>query len=169
MEYPEGFRRIEYPVGVLAPGQSRKLTLNLRAADVGRLRNVVSASGTGGLTCRHELNMEIVAPKLVANSEGPRKRYLRRQATHEFTVQNNGTAAATNVEMMAKLPPGLQFVSANNQGQFDPGTNAVYWSLTELASQAPASVSLTTVPTDTGTQDIGFTAVADLKLSLIHI
>ena len=163
LEYPEGFRRIEYPVGVLAPGQSRKLQLSLRAADVGRLRNIVAVSGAGGLSAKHEINMEIVAPKLVANATGPRKRYLRRQATHEFSVQNNGTADATNVEMMAKLPPGLRFVSANNQGQFDPGTNAVYWSLTELAPQSPVSVSMTTVPVDTGTQDIAFTAVADLK------
>ena len=163
LEYPDGFRRIEYPIGVLAPGQSRKLQLSLKAADVGRLQNTVVATGAGGLQARDSINMEIVAPKLVAQADGPRRRFLRRQATHEFTVRNNGTAAATNVEMMAKLPPGLRFVSANNQGQFDPGTNAVYWSMTELAPNGPASVSLTTVPTDTGNQDIAFTAVADLK------
>lgn len=163
LEYSDGFRQIEYEIGTLAPGQSRKLQLVLKAANIGTLRNVISANAAGGLSSQHGINMEIVAPKLVARSNGPRRRFLRREATHQFEVQNNGTAPATNVELMAKLPPGLKYVSSNNRGQFDAATNAVYWSLAELDPSVAASVELTTVPVSTGDQPINFTAVADLK------
>lgn len=163
LEYSDGFRQIEYEVGTLAPGQSRKLQLVLKAASIGKLRNTIHANANGGLKSQHSVNMEIVAPKLTASSDGPRRRYLRRKATHEFNVRNGGTAAATNVELMAKLPPGLKFVEANNRGQFDPATNAVYWSLAELDAGVAAKVSLTTVPIATGNQGIDFSAVADLK------
>lgn len=163
LEYADGFRQIEYEVGTLAPGQSRKLQLTLKAADVGKLRNIISANGAGGLNARHSIDMEIVAPNLMANASGPRRRYLRRNATHQFQVQNNGTAAATNVELMAKLPQGLKYVSSNNRGQYDQATNAVYWSLAELDAGVTASVELETIPVATGDQSISFNAVADLK------
>ncbi len=163
LEYTDGFRQIEFEVGTLAPGQSRKLQLVLQAAKVGTLRNVIFANGEGGLRAQHAVDMEIVAPSLSASSDGPRRRFLRRQATHEFQVQNNGTAAATNVELMAKLPQGLKYVSSNNRGQFDPATNAVYWSLAELDAGVAATVSVVTVPVTTGDQTISFNAVADLK------
>lgn len=163
LNYADGFRQIEYEVGTLAPGQSRKLQLVLQAAKVGQIRNVIFASADGGLKAQHGVDMEIVAPKLSASSNGPRKRFLRREATHEFQVQNNGTAPATNVELMAKLPQGLKYVSSNNRGQYDPATNAVYWSLAELDAGVAATVSLVTMPVATGDQPISFNAVADLK------
>jgi uncharacterized repeat protein (TIGR01451 family) len=41
-------------------------------------------------------------------------------------------------------------VAANNNGQFDPATNAVYWSLEELPAQETGTVTLTTLPLQPG-------------------
>jgi hypothetical protein len=109
------------------------------------------------------LDMEVVAPQLQLSSEGPNRRFLKRNATHVFAVRNAGTAIATNLDLVTKLPRGVRFVSANNQGQYDPGSHAVYWSLDRLNVGQAASVQLTTTPEEPGEQELEFLASADLN------
>jgi len=122
------------------------------------------ALADGGLRAKHELPIEVVAPKLVARSEGPTRRFLKRSVTHQFSVANKGTANATNVELIARLPSGLRYIQANNQGRYDANSHAVYWSLAELARDVEAKVELKTMPVDVGNQPIKFESSADLKI-----
>lgn len=163
LEFSDGSAGIEYPIGTLGPGQSKKLKLALRAAQIGRLKNVVVATADGGLRAQHALDMEVIAPQLVATAQGPSRKFLNREATFQFSVENKGTADATNVELVARLPGGLKFAGANNRGRYDPNSNAVYWSLAELTPTVVGSVEVKTVPTESGDQKIEFEAVADLK------
>ncbi len=163
LKFSEDFNELEYEIGTLAPGESRKVNLNLSAAQIGRFRNTILVSGGGGLHAEHQIDMEVVAPQLQLSSEGPSRRYLKRNATHIFSVRNSGTAIATNLDLVTKLPQGVRFVSANNQGQYDPGSHAVYWSLDRLNVGQGASVQLTTTPEDPGEQAIEFIATADLN------
>ncbi len=163
LAFTDGYREgLEYEIGTLAPGQSKRLQLTLKAANMGRLRNVLTATGEGGITAQHAIDMEVVAPALMAVGSGPKRRYINREATHQFSVENKGTAAATNVELIAKLPTGLRYVNANNRGRYDANTHAVYWSLAELAENVIANVEITTIPTAPGNQQIDFEAFADL-------
>ena len=134
LEFQDGYRELEYDIGTLMPGQSKRVQLGLKAASIGRLKNVMFASAEGGLRARHELDLEVVSPKLVTSSQGPTKRYLKREATHQFSVTNQGTANATNVDLIARIPAGLRFVSADNRGRYDANSHAVYWSLAELGA-----------------------------------
>ena len=164
LSYRDGIdREIEYPLGTLGPGQRKTIRLPLKAAKIGKLRNVIFASADGGLDAQHAIDMEVIAPQLVTRGTGPRRRYLNREATHQFSVENAGTAKATNVELVGRLPGGLRFVSANNRGKYDPNTHAVYWSLAELTPSMVANVELKTTPVEAGNQDIEFEAIADLK------
>ena len=163
LRYEDGYRELEYEIGTLMPGQSKRVQLGLKAAQVGRLRNVMFASASGGLRAKHELDMEVVAPKLVTSTEGATRRFLKREVEHQFNIENSGTAKATNVELTAQLPSGLRFVSANNQGRYDRNSHAVYWSLAELQPSIKAGVSLKTMPVEVGKQDIKFEAAADLN------
>jgi uncharacterized repeat protein (TIGR01451 family) len=167
LEYADGFRELEYEIGTLMPGQSKRVKLGLKAAEIGRLRNVMFASANGGLRAKHELDMEIIAPKLVTSTTGPTRRFLKRGVAHQFSVENSGTAKATNVELVARLPSGLRYVSANNQGRYDSNAHAVYWSLAELQPSIKASVELESMPVDVGDQDIKFEAFADLDQKAI--
>ena len=177
LAFPEGFRELEYAIGTLGPGQSKNIPLELKAAKIGRYRNTLVAFASGGLQTQHALDLEVIAPKLAARGDGPKRRFLKREATHNFSVSNNGTANATNVELVCRLPNGLRFVSANNRGQYDENSHAVYWSLAELNAGMVANVELTTVPTEPGNQDLNFEANADLgqsadaicKLSVEHL
>ena len=171
LAFQDGIRELEYPLGTLAPGQSKNVKLTLKATSVGKLNNTIVAFADGGLQSQHGFELEVVAPNLIATSDGPRKRYLRRKATHEMAVQNAGTARATNIEMVARLPRGLRFVEANHQGKYDHNTHAVYWSMAELGPGQIAQVNLTTLPLEPGDQNIRFETLADLKqnASIEHV
>ena len=164
LEFQDGSQAIEYEIGTLLPGQSKRLRLALKAAQIGKTRNVLFASADGGLECKHELPLEVVAPNLVAKADGPTRRFLQRNVAHTFSVANNGTAPATNVELIARLPSGLRFKGANNQGRYDANAHSVYWSLAELDRDARASVELKTTPVEIGTQPIKFETFADLEV-----
>lgn len=164
LEYQDGSRELEYEIGTLLPGQSRRVQLGLRAAKVGRLRNVMFASARGGLQAKHETNVEIIAPKLETSSSGPTLRYIQRQVSHTFTVANKGTAKATNMQLIARLPSGLRFINADNRGRYDSNTHSVVWQMTEMNPGVTGNVELVTLPTGAGQQDIRFEAVADRNL-----
>ena len=164
LEYQAGFRQLEYEVGTLLPGQKKKLRLALRAGKVGKFRNVMFASGKGGLEAKHALDLEVVAPEINVKCEGPNKRFLQRKALHQFTIENRGTAKATNVGLVARLPSGLRYVSADNRGRYDSQSHAVYWKMPELTQGVAGTVEITTIPVSVGQQNIKFEAEADLKL-----
>ena len=165
LEYQAGFRQLEYEIGTLLPGQKRELRLALKAGKVGKFRNVMFATGKGGLEAKHALDLEVVAPEIRVSSEGPHRRFLERKAAHQFTIENRGTAKATNVDLIARLPSGLRYVSSDNRGQYDAQSHAVYWKMPELASGVAGTVEVTTVPVSVGQQNIKFEAEADLKLT----
>lgn len=170
LRYSDGLRDLEYELGTLAPGQARSLNLTLQAAAVGQFRNIVGVRADGDLNATHETSIQVISPNLVVSSTGPSRRFLKRDASHTFMVQNNGTATATNLDLVAQLPRAVRFVSANNQGQYDPGSHAVYWSLAELRATQAASVEIATQPVETGNVKIDFIARADLnqKTSFEH-
>lgn len=165
LEYQEGFPQLEYEIGTLMPGQKRRIQLALRADKVGEFRNVVFVSGKGGLEAKHEIDVEVIAPEIRVTSAGPKRRFLQRKATHQFTIENGGTAEANNVNLIARLPSGLRYVSSDNRGRYDSNSHAVYWKMPSLKEGVAGSVELTTLPVDVGQQDIKFEANADLRLS----
>ncbi|MGI9517993.1 MAG: hypothetical protein ACR2NP_13150 [Pirellulaceae bacterium] len=163
LDFAGGQRELEYPIGTLRPGESRNIQLRLRAAKVGQVRNVLVAHGAGKLQATDNVDVRIIAPQLSLQGEGPNRKFLNRPAKHSFTVANLGTAAATNMQLVAQLPRGLQFVEANNSGQYDRNNHAVVWRLAQLDPQKNGTVQLTTMPVTTGQHEINVTASADLN------
>ncbi|MDY0169260.1 MAG: DUF11 domain-containing protein, partial [Thermoguttaceae bacterium] len=152
---PPGLRHpagadLEYDVGSLAPGESRKLELDLVADRPGQVTNVIVARGEGNLRAEHRLDIHVIAPQLELAVDGPQRRFLEREAVYEVGISNPGTAPARNVELVAHLPDGLEFVSANNAGHFDEATRAVHWRLEELPVQETGVVKLVTMPVRAG-------------------
>src|SRR5690606_34669232 len=102
------------------------------AEKAGHVVNVLSARADGNLQVEQRAEFEVIAPAISVAVEGPTRRYLERPATYQVTVENPGTAPARDVELVTKLPKGLRFIKANNMGEYDAGTHAIYWSLAEL-------------------------------------
>ncbi len=143
-------KELELEVGTLKPGESREVDLGLVAAAAGPVTNIVLAQAEGNLRAEARADLEVIAPGLQVSMSGPKRRYLERNATHNISISNPGTAAAKNIELVAVLPKELKFIEANNGGQFDAAKHSVYWSLEELPPQETGTVTLTTLPLEAG-------------------
>ncbi len=108
---------------------------------------------------------EVVAPQLQVTVEGPKRRFLERQATYVLQIANPGTASARDVDLVAYLPRGMRFVSTDSQGQYDPSQHAVIWSLAELPPSQAGVVKLTALPVEPGEQKLQIEGRGALNLS----
>jgi uncharacterized repeat protein (TIGR01451 family) len=163
LSHPAG-AELEYPVGELKPGEKRKLDLPLVANRPGAITNHLSVRGDGNLRADHKLDLEVLAPLLDVALEGPKRRYLERQATYTLSVANPGTAPAKQVELIASLPPGLKFVSCNNAGYYEETSRTVRWKLEELPANESGAVELVTMPVEAGQHAIKFRGAAQKGL-----
>lgn len=163
LHHPAG-NELEYSVGDLKPGESRKLELPLVAKQAGQIVNLLTARGDGDLRVENRRELEIVAPKLDVAMEGPKRRFLERQATYQLLIANQGTAPAEKVELVASLPAGLKFVSANNAGYYEEATRTVHWRLERLPAKEVGAVELVTLPVEAGQHAIRLRGTADKGL-----
>ena len=168
-DVPEGLvhaagRELEREIGALRPGDTRQLQLTLTAEKPGRVQNTVLVRGDGNLIAHDALDIEVVAPALQVALSGPRLRYLDRPVTYDVAVSNPGTAPAHEVELVTYLPKGMQFVSADHKGAYEPQNHAVYWSLEELPANQNGSAKLTLLPLEIGEQKISLEGRAALGL-----
>jgi uncharacterized repeat protein (TIGR01451 family) len=145
---------LEFEIGTLRAGETRELDLVLTAEKAGKVVNALTAKAEGNLQVQQQVEFEVIAPGLSIALDGPERRYLERPATYEVSVENPGTAAAHDVQIVTKLPKGMRFVRANNMGEYDAATHAVYWSLAELPKGERGSVELVAMPTETGPQTL---------------
>jgi uncharacterized repeat protein (TIGR01451 family) len=165
LAHPAG-SQLEYPIGDLKPGESRKLELRLKATRAGQVSNVVTARDDASLRAEHRFDLVVLSPQLDIALAGPKRRYLEREATYQVSVSNPGTAPAQQVELVAYLPPGLRFIGANNAGHYDDATRAVSWRLEELPVNQRGTVELVTMPIEPGQQNIKFRGTAQRGLAV---
>jgi len=156
---------LEYEVGTLMPNESRELELTLRATKAGQVTNVLHARADGTLRAEGRAQVEVVSPALEVALTGPKKRYLERQATYTIEVANPGTAPARDVSLVTYIPKGFKFINADNYGEYDPQTGAVYWSLEELPANQRGVVTLNLLPVETGQHMLAVESRAEHDLS----
>jgi uncharacterized repeat protein (TIGR01451 family) len=156
---------LEYEIGELKPNETRQLDLTLKAVRAGQVANRLMARADAQLVAQQQTELTVVAPQLEVAVQGPKRRYLERQATYTMLVSNPGTAPAKEVELVTHLPKGLKFVEANNAGEYDPQTNSVHWLLDELPPQETGQVTLTTLPVEPGEQMLRLEGTAQRGLS----
>ncbi|QDT67440.1 Large cysteine-rich periplasmic protein OmcB precursor [Planctomycetes bacterium MalM25] len=141
---------LEFEVGTLEPGETRRIDLRMTAAAAGRVRNLVNVVADGDLRAEESVEFEVVAPSLAVTIDGPKRRYLESQASYTIGVDNPGTAPARDVRLVSQLPRGMEFVRANNLGEYDATTHSVYWSLAELPEGERGEVKLVATPVAAG-------------------
>jgi len=156
---------LEFDIGTLKTGETRELELVLLAEKPGKTVNVLSARADGNLQVQQQVEFEVIAPGLSVDVEGPERRYLERPATYEVRVDNPGTAPAHDVRIVTKLPKGMRFIKANNKGEYDAASHAVYWSLAELPEGEHGVVELVAMPVEAGPQTLEVESRAGQGLS----
>ncbi|MDO4550277.1 MAG: hypothetical protein Q4C96_03400 [Planctomycetia bacterium] len=158
----EGGAEILYQVGDLNPGESRQISLPLRAVRPGQLTNKIVATADANLRKESDFPLEVIAPALQVQMEGPAKRFLEKDGTYKLVLSNPGTAPAKNIEMKVTLPHGMNFVSANNGGGYLPENHTVCWRLQELPSGDSATAEMNVTLTEIGQLVMKYEAVADI-------
>ena len=83
------------------PGESKRLELSLKAEKAGVIQNTIHVRGEGepgghSTRCRSKWSPR----SLQVEVEGPKRRFLERQATYTLSVANPGTAPARDVELV---------------------------------------------------------------------
>jgi len=152
---PEGFqhpagRELEYDVGVLRPRESRQLELILTAARAGVYEPVIIGRAEGNLRTESRQRMQVLAPQVELSVVGAPRRYLEREAVYQISITNVGSAPAKGVVLLAEVPSGMKFVSADNHGYYEQSTRTVSWRLAELPVQTTGTVKLTLLPEELG-------------------
>ena len=165
---------LELEIGTLPSGQSRRFDLALGAEQAGSVENIMTARADANLQVRASCEFEVIAPQLQVRVKGPEKRFLERPATYQVDVENPGTAPARNVQLVTHLPKGLQFVKANNLGEYHAATHSVHWSLSELPANQQGTVELVALPVEAGDHTLQIDAQSDQGLAdhtekLVHV
>ncbi len=164
LKHDIGEAQLTAPLGDMRPNEVRPITLDLAGVGPGQSTIAFRAVNDDGALSEQSVPIQVLAPQLATSITGPGLRYLERQATFVIKVSNTGTTAATNLDFIAHLPPGMKFVSTTQKGFYDPALHAVKWGLYELPVQVADPIELTLLPVELGSQSISFTATADLGL-----
>ncbi len=149
----------------LRPNESKRVTLTVNAVQPGQSKCVVRAVSEDGVQVEDSVPVDVRAPKLQATIQGPKLRYLERQATYAIAVTNTGTAAATDLNFVVHLPAGLKFNSANHHGTYDPASHSVSWGLYELPAGQTAPMELIVLPVELGPQVLRLAAKGNLGIA----
>jgi uncharacterized repeat protein (TIGR01451 family) len=135
-------RELRYAVGTLLPGETRRVELPVLATGSGAAR--VTAEASAGASLREDavLDIAVVKPNLEIDLQGPKLRYVDRNATYVVKVHNPGPAAVSNIQVFDQLPPGFRFVKAAAGGTFDRQARQVAWFVGRLEPNQSTEVEM---------------------------
>jgi uncharacterized repeat protein (TIGR01451 family) len=173
LEHKDNRKQLSFPIGSLAPGESRNVSYEVIAKKTGRFTNRAVVTADGGLRDEVQSAVNVNEALLVLKMTAPRQQSFGRSIPYELTLTNNGSAPLTNVVLIDKLPAKAAFVSASDSGRL-AGTQ-VEWSLGTLAAGATKKVELKLRPTTAGDivnlaearADRGHKAMADATTSIV--
>lgn len=142
LEHARG-KRLLMDIGSLNPGESRNIRLAIAAVAGGSHVVQVQARADAGLLQNAVAEVSVMAPSLTAAIDGPGLRFIGRQGTFKLSVENDGAAATSNVQVMHKVPDGFDFVSADRGVQYDPATRLMTWFVGRLEKGAKSEINVT--------------------------
>ncbi len=176
---PEGLRHpagvdLEYAMGTLPAQESREIKLDLIATKNGKVANKTIITADGGVNVEEDTPVEVIGEQLLLTRTGKNRLFVDKAAVFTSTVANEGTASATKVMVAEVVPAGLEFVSASDNGKYDPVTRAVTWSVGPIGPGEELKLSTKLMPKNLGdyratvtvTGPAGSVATVDAELKI---
>jgi uncharacterized repeat protein (TIGR01451 family) len=149
LETLKGVENVMWDVGDLGPGESKDLTVRVRARKTGQYASKAVASSTTGLRAESAAPVtQVRNPVLTLNKAAPDARYVGRNVTFMITVRNQGDAPAEDVVLQDAVPDNAEFVSASSGGKLSGKT--VTWNLGTIRPDGMSKVSMTVKPNKIG-------------------
>ena len=153
LAHPAG-RELQSPLGNLMPGAKKTISLPLKAVKAGPQSLTFAATNEVNVSAEQSMPLDVIAPELEVRLQGPKTRFLDRQGSYVISLNNPGTAPAEDIELILFLSKGMKFVAANNQGEYDRQSHAVYWNLARLPAGEQGEAQVTLLPSELGQQKV---------------
>ncbi|MFW6065973.1 MAG: DUF7507 domain-containing protein [Planctomycetota bacterium] len=141
METTDGRRSLNWNIGTLPAGESRRGEFQARVSETGDYTNTAVVTGDGDLRIEDSAQTTVSEPVLDVTKEGPQTRLVGRTLTYTITVTNNGDADARNLQVVDTLPSGTTFSEASHNGSYANGK--VTWELGTLEVGDSVEVTVT--------------------------
>ncbi|RMF92632.1 MAG: DUF11 domain-containing protein [Planctomycetota bacterium] len=162
--YDEATRTVHWMLAELPVRQQGQVELVVMPIEEGTQPLTASARADLGITAEEELavNVEGIAAILfqVADTNDPV--VLGGETTYEIRVRNQGTKAATNVQLLAVLPPELQPVAADGPtANHVNGNEIIFDKLSQLAPKAETTYRIRVKGVQPGDQRVRVQLLSD--------
>src|SRR5690606_6132498 len=87
LKHDSGEAQLAASLGDMRPSDVQPIKLDIAAVAAGQSHIVIRAISDDGALAEQEVEIQVLAPKLVAQLDGPKIRYLERQATYRIGVK----------------------------------------------------------------------------------
>lgn len=141
LRHPDG-DDLEYEIGALSPGKTREVELTLTAAQAGRTVNRAIVTADGSVTEEASAAFEIVGPALSIARTGTKRLFPGKTGNYTNTVTNPDSRPIGNVRVVETIPPGMEFASASDGGQYDAAKRQVTWTFSQLGPKESRAVKI---------------------------
>jgi uncharacterized repeat protein (TIGR01451 family) len=162
---PTTIEEARYQLGTLPPGESREIEFPIYAHKLGRhpLEFQVTCLGAKPEEIQHAI--EVVQPTVQVAVEGPKLRYVERQANYVIRLENPGPAPINNVQVIENVPEGFKFIEATAGGDYDSEARQVAWFVGRLEPNATTTVEVKLIPAELGEHTVTTEVKADAGVS----
>jgi uncharacterized repeat protein (TIGR01451 family) len=126
-------------MGDLSPGQSKLITVALKANQRGKVCSVATVTSANTPAVTKEVCTLILVPSLKVEKTGTKEQIIGRNADYEITVVNAGDTTLRNVLLTDVTPPECAIVAA--PGAIIAGNKAT-WTIAELKPGAKATETI---------------------------
>jgi uncharacterized repeat protein (TIGR01451 family) len=152
LTHPAG-KEIEADVGALGPGASKTYKMPVKAAQPGRHTIDVQIVAPGGFEATGQGTVQVtqgtVSGLSIQQQPGVRL-VLDKEAELRIEVANHTEHGQRNVSVLDRLPEGVEFVAASDQGLFRPDARFAHWLIDYLEPGQARTLTLRVQPTRAG-------------------
>lgn len=144
LQHPEAKNgpAVEAELPALGAGETRAVQLFTTAVKPGvQTCELTVAADTCAPVTAKSVTM-VQQPMLELRVSNPGKAMVRSEPVFTLEVANPGNATTPGVQAAASFPEGLEFVSASDGGNYEPGTRTVTWNLGPQAAGTKKNVTL---------------------------
>jgi uncharacterized repeat protein (TIGR01451 family) len=145
LQHPQG-SQIEAELPGLAVGETKTITLRTVAIKGGTHCNEIqavaestgSSSQVPGAARNPDLNVtakaevRVLEPDLAVKISGPKSCLVKCEGIFTIDVTNPGSGPTNNVKIVNRLPDGMDYLAASDDGRYDPATKTVSWNIVRL-------------------------------------
>ncbi|MCS6852457.1 MAG: hypothetical protein NZ700_14940 [Gemmataceae bacterium] len=155
---------VEAELPILAAGETRSVTLKTTATQPGPQTCELTVMGESCTAVTAKATVIVQKPMLEAKLISPGKAMVRGEPVFTLEVTNPGNAATPNVQAAASFPDGLEYVSASDNGNYEPGSRTVTWNLGAVPAGGKKSLSLKLRAAVAGKIEVRAVAASPLKV-----